>query len=442
MKMKLEVDFISQELIKPLSPTPEHLRRLHLSFLDQVQSPVCMPIVLFYSKNSNSERCIVLKKSLSKALTMFYPLAGRINNDTFIDCNDEGVLFVEAQVNCQLSDILPNYNPSDSNKLIPLQPDQGKDLVSFFQVTFFKCGGFCISFSLLHKLGDALSQFQFLNSWAAITRGDHSDNISIPIFGTAKLFPPLKLHSGFDNGELLGNDEKIVTKRFVFDASTIAAFQAKFGHEIGYTSSRVIALVAVLWSRFRAVIQTKKTDSNYIWTLTNYVNFRPRAEPPFSEMYFGNFITTAFVQVNIKDRSADEKYNDDARVVSQIRDVLRSVDKKYVENLQKTDVVFNLRQEEVRKLVNGEVIDFFCTSLCKMRIYEADFGWGKPVFVGSAHLPFNNGVSLFDTKDGGGIEAWITLKEEDMAKLEVDKEFLAYVNSSTHPFKLNANSRI
>ncbi|XP_050219773.1 stemmadenine O-acetyltransferase-like [Mercurialis annua] len=430
MKMKLEVEFISQELIKPFSPTPDHLRQLRLSFLDQLQPPVCMPIVLFYSKKSGSEnyeRCNELKKSLSKALAMFYPLAGRINNDTFIDCNDEGALFVEAKANCQLSDILQDYNPSDSNKLIPLPPHQCENLTAFFQVTLFKCGGLCISFSLLHKLGDALSQFQFLNSWAAITRGDYSEIATSPIFGMATLFPPIKMQSRMDFEEL--GEDKIVTKRFVFDASTIAALQAKYSNEIGYSPSRVVALAGFIWSRFIAAIQTNKTDRNHLYALSNVVNFRRRIEPPLSNMHFGNLFTTAWVKVNINNRqqkSADAKYNYDANIVSQMSDAMRSVT---------PDAIFKLTQE----VVKGEVIGFFFTSLCKMPIYEADFGWGKPVFVSSANLPLKNLVSFLDAKQGGAIEAWINLNEENMAKFEIDKEFLAHLNSST---QFNAKSRL
>ncbi|XP_050207906.1 stemmadenine O-acetyltransferase-like [Mercurialis annua] len=438
--MKLEVEFICQDLIKPSSPTPHHLHHLRLSFLDGLQPPICMPIVLFYSKESNSEnsvRCNELKKSLSKTLTMFYPLAGRVNNNTFIDCNDEGAFFVQAQANCQLSDILQNYNPSDSNKLIPLQPHQCKNYATFFQVTFFNCGGLCVSFSLSHKLGDALSQFQFLNSWAVVARGDSV--ISTPLFGTATLFPPIKLQSGFDAGVLVEKDNKIVTKRFIFKNSIIEALRAKYADEIGYSPSRIVALAGFIWSRFRAAVQRKEADGN-IYSLHNLVNLRPKMERPLSNLSFGNLVTSASVQANM-----NAKHDGDARIVSEMSNAIRSVNTEYVKYLQKTNVIINLMKEEVKKLVKGDVIGFYFTSLCKIPIYEVDFGWGKPVFVGSAQLPFKNQVSFLDTRKGGGVEAWVNLKEEDMAKFEIDKDLLEHVDD--RPFmietlKLDLNSRL
>jgi shikimate O-hydroxycinnamoyltransferase len=44
-------------------------------------------------------------------------------------------------------------------------------------------------------------------------------------------------------------------------------------------------------------------------------------------------------------------------------------------------------------------------------------------------LIFPNLVTFFDRKSGSGVEVWINLDEEDMAKFEVDKELLAHVSS-------------
>ena len=41
---------------------------------------------------------------------------------------------------------------------------------------------------------------------------------------------------------------------------------------------------------------------------------------------------------------------------------------------------------------------------------------------------YPNLVTFFDTKSGDGIEAWINLMEEDMAKFEEDKEVMEYVS--------------
>ena len=51
---------------------------------------------------------------------------------------------------------------------------------------------------------------------------------------------------------------------------------------------------------------------------------------------------------------------------------------------------------------------------------------GNPTWVGSPALTFNNLFVFMDAKSGGGIEAYINMKEKDLAKVEGDGEFLAF----------------
>ncbi|KAL0004448.1 hypothetical protein SO802_012009 [Lithocarpus litseifolius] len=72
--MKLEVEAISQDTVKPSFPSPPHLHHYQLSFVDQLQPLVFMPLVHFYPKYSdtnltNIEQSDRIKKSLSDALT-------------------------------------------------------------------------------------------------------------------------------------------------------------------------------------------------------------------------------------------------------------------------------------------------------------------------------------------------------------------------------------
>ena len=105
--MKVEIEVISEETIKPSFPTPQHLHHYQLSFLDQLQPLIFMPMVIFYPKQSdanlsNIEQSDRIKKSLSDALTRFHMLAGRVKDNLYIDCNDEGVHYVEAKAKCKL----------------------------------------------------------------------------------------------------------------------------------------------------------------------------------------------------------------------------------------------------------------------------------------------------------------------------------------------------
>ena len=78
--MVMNVEIISKEIIKPSSPTPHHLRKFKLSFLDQLPPLFHFPIIWFYDNKKfvdvePFERSRLLKESLAETLTHFYPLA-------------------------------------------------------------------------------------------------------------------------------------------------------------------------------------------------------------------------------------------------------------------------------------------------------------------------------------------------------------------------------
>ncbi|XVE74861.1 hypothetical protein DITRI_Ditri12bG0052300 [Diplodiscus trichospermus] len=428
--MKLKVEVMSKEIIQPSSPTSDQLRHYQLSFLDQISPPVYNPLVLFYQMtkcNTQVYKIKVihqLKQSLSNALTYFYPLAGRINGNVFVDCNDEGIPFVEAQVKCKLSDFLENPVPSELNKLLPLVLDDAEALPLGIQFNVFDCGGIGIGVCISHKIADALSLFTFVNTWAAISRGDQSCIMS-PEFVSAKLFPPKSI-SGFEPRTGIST-ERIVTKRFVFSASKIQDIKAKYaksaasnGNQEGPT--RIEALSTFIWSRFVASTKAKSIPNSCFYTIVHAVNLRTRLEPPLPDHSFGNLYRVA---ITVPSRNSGEDCCDN--LVNQIRESIRKLDAKYVRQLQDGQSHFEFIKERAESFIRGEMVSFSFTSLCKFPRYKADFGWGKPSWVGSASLTFKNLVVFIDTLSGDGIEAWISLNEEDMATFGSDKILLAYV---------------
>ena len=429
--MKVEVEVISEETIKPSFPTPQHLHHYQLSFLDQLQPLVFMPLVFFYPKQSdaylsNIEQTDLIKKSLSDALTRFHMLAGRVKDNLYIDCNDEGVHYVEAKAKCKLSEFLENPIPSELNKFVPFELDEVNELTIAVQVTFFNCGSLAIGALMSHRVADALSFISFVNTWAAIARGDHGNKVSPPPMDSAALFPPQDL-SGF-NPNIGITKNKIVTKRFVFDASAIASIRDKYSTDdknIEYPRpSRVEALSAFIWSRFMASTQSKE-DSHIINSILHAVNLRTRTDPPLSYDYFGNISRFA---ISVPSRDTEKGFYG---IIKPMREAIEKIDADFVKLLQHGDVYLNYIKDRTSSFVKRETVTFSFTSLCNFPIYEIDFGWGKPAWVTSASFTFNNLVSFFDTKSGDGIEVWINLKEEEMGKLENDEELLAYVSPNS-----------
>ncbi|KAM5568092.1 hypothetical protein ABKV19_015915 [Rosa sericea] len=82
------------------------------------------------------------------------------------------------------------------------------------------------------------------------------------------------------------------------------------------------------------------------------------------------------------------------------------------------------------RLIELELVTLGFSSYCRFPVYDNDFGWGRPAWVFSAPLTFKNVATFMDTKEGDGIEVYISLEEQLMAKFETDAEFLAYVSPS------------
>ena len=378
---KMEVvQVISQEFIKPSTPTPNHPRRYQLSFLDQLAPPCFLPMVFFFLKQPNVTRETLLqriKKSLSETLTLFYPLAGRIvdNDDKlYISCNDAGAYFVEAEFKSSNSqDILESPNPNDMNKFLAVEiaDDRVKELPVGIQVTFFDCGGISIGLCINHKVADGLSYFMFLQSWSALSRGESSTTImkTAPLFGAAKLFPPRNL-SGFTASTVMKDNDTIVTKRFVFDSETITKLRTKYEDKTSVEHrrrpTRFEALSAFLWRRL--VVSTKpkgKADSRNC-TMLQAVNLRTRMNPPIEANYFGNITRFAISSPSF------EAQNGSYDIVSKARESLKQISPEFVKKLQASSDEEHLSylKKRLEKYRKGEVFNFSFTSLCGVPIYE------------------------------------------------------------------------
>ncbi|CAH1440175.1 unnamed protein product [Lactuca virosa] len=253
----------SEEHIKPSSPTPQNLRYFKLSMFDQIQISIYYPFTFFYPNNKNNnnknveeiitERSNHLKQSLSETLTQFYPFAGKVASELHIDCNDEGVYFIETRVDDRLENVLKKPDNKFLQRLIPVVnsvPNQQLlgSYVSMVQVNFFSCGGVAITVQHNHKLVDGASYMIFLKAWAAIARRD--SNLVNPSFVSSSMFPqnpqlpyapyvpiwcltisPAYLKHG-----------QCATKRFVFDALALRELKAKASKH--QPVSRVVAVLA------------------------------------------------------------------------------------------------------------------------------------------------------------------------------------------------------
>ncbi|MBA0817990.1 hypothetical protein Gohar_028268 [Gossypium harknessii] len=420
--MKLDVEVVSEEILKPSSPTPDRLRRYRLSFLDQLTPLLYNHLVYFYPKICDTEANKItildrLKHSMSNALTYFYPLAGRMMEDRLsIDCNDEGIPFVEVRVKCKLSDATNNVVPKELNILLPFEIHGHKEILLGIQFNVFDCGGIGIGVCVSHKISDALSFFTFVNMWAGIAHGE--TKLIARSFESATLFPPRDL-SGYTPIISQLKKEHVLTKRFVFGATKVEEIRRKYAENCNQTCpTRVEALSAFIWERLVTAISVSSRP-NTVCIISHLVNIRARTEPPLPISSFGNLYSFAIIIPSVN-----------SNTVTQMRDSIKTVNKEYVKKLQDGFNHYDKYKEIITRYGGKcEIVPLGFTSLCRFPLYEADFGWGKPIWAASGDREIKNTTVFMDAVNGDGIEAWVTLDEEEMKKFDTDEELLAYVNA-------------
>ncbi|KAF4398928.1 hypothetical protein G4B88_023522 [Cannabis sativa] len=153
-----------------------------LSEWDQIGCTTYTSSIYFYAPTTLPFQTITqtIIDSLSHTLPHFYPLAGRLrslNNGRFqLECNGNGVVFVAAELNADLSYFEKDYfTPTlESDRLLPYVneslPIHELPLL-LVQLTKFSCGGLSLGVTASHVLIDGLSAANFMTEWARIARG-------------------------------------------------------------------------------------------------------------------------------------------------------------------------------------------------------------------------------------------------------------------------------
>ncbi|XP_004295939.1 PREDICTED: BAHD acyltransferase At5g47980-like [Fragaria vesca subsp. vesca] len=422
MNTDIEVEVIYKETITPSSPTPPHLKCVDLSVFDQIVPETYIPLLLFYPSLANpetdtdhqslvAEKSSILKASLSKTLTHFYPLAGKFQYNNAIICDDHGVAFIASR---KLKYLFPAAVESTHLLLV--------------QVNFFECGGMAIVVNILHKVADAFTLSTFLKSWAAASLGSssscttHDHPVLPPKFGSAASLYPSQDFLNSRKPDFVGSvQEKCTRRRFVFDASRIVALKSKCASPAVPHPTRVEVVSALIW---KCAMDASRSNLGVIrpssWSQA--VNMRKRRSGhAFTENLMGNFVWsyTAAMTVNTE--------VDLQSLVATFRKCKEDYEVNFPNGVT-AELAYQKIKESWKNLAKEGIDNYGCTSWCWFPFYETNFGWGKPSWVSTRGFQVKNTVVLMDAKDGDGIEASLTFIEEKMAIFESNQELLAYAS--------------
>nr|GMC71596.1 shikimate O-hydroxycinnamoyltransferase [Ipomoea batatas] len=428
--MKISVK--ESTMVRPAEETPRI--RLWNSNVDLVVPNFHTPSVYFYRPNGADDffESKALKDGLSRALVPFYPMAGRLTRDEDgrieIDCNGAGVLLVEAESDGFVDDFGDFAPTLELRQLIPTV-DYSQGIESYpllvLQVTHFKCGGVSLGVGMQHHAADGASGLHFINTWSDMARGL---DLTVPPFIDRTLLrareppqpqfqhveyqPPPALKASQPQNATSDTAVSI----FKLSRDQISALKAKSkeeGNTVAYSSYEMLA--GHVWRcacRARGLTEDQETKL-YIAT-----DGRSRLRPSLPAGYFGNVIFTATPIAVAGDLQSKPVWF----AASKIHGALGRMDNDYL----RSALDYLELQPDLKALVRG-AHTFRCpnlgiTSWVRLPIHDADFGWGRPIFMGPGGIAYE-GLSFMlpSPENDGSLSIAISLQEEHM---KLFKEFL------------------
>ncbi|XP_076911815.1 akuammiline synthase 1-like [Bidens hawaiensis] len=425
-------------MIKPSSPTPYHLRTYNLSEIDQRIAHVYMPLILYYPNHeicslTPDDKVRVIKMSLSQSLTRYYPFAGRLHTPTasYIDCNDEGVVFVEAKNDSQLNMFQQISDGQLFADGMVWENTHERASLAAVQVNHFACGGMAVTVSMSHRIGDACTLDSFVSHWASVARYGSTDHKEVlPLDPHFIQSPATTNFLAYETSVLKPwRCANPVTRKFVFPNSKLQDLKNKVialaeGEStlsiINKLPTRVEVLTALVYKT--VVAATNPGSSSFKPSiLVVPVNIRNKLVPKLPQTTVGNLIADMLVTTRHESESSL------CLVVSEIKKQKMELERVQNPQLarQKTDLILSrLGNEDLENMAKRS---FWCSSLCMSGLNKVDFGWGYPKLVSTTYgSSTHTGSVLMDTPNGDGIEAWVTLETQDMERFQNDKDMLSF----------------
>ncbi|KAF3789840.1 hypothetical protein EJ110_NYTH10351 [Nymphaea thermarum] len=445
-------------LVPPSSETPR--LGLWLSNLDRAIIMGHVPCIYFYRPNgsNNFYDTRAIKESLGRILVPFYPFAGRLrrreDGPLEINCNGDGALFVEADAEGEIDDF-GDFAPSmELRQLIPEVDYQNQDISShpllMVQIEYFIISYQCTSphpysdslghilqmrrslsrVAFNHTVVDACGFIHFMNSWSDVARGMEvscppiiertslrARNLPRPVFEHLVYKPswvPEPNVPAKDPPEQKPQNSQLSGAIFRFSRDQLARIKEK-DKEGANSTTRYTTFNCLAVHIWRCVSLARGLDDLQPTKLMVAVDGRKRLRPEIPNYYFGNVI----YNVDVPLVSGDLKLQPMHYAASKVHDALLRMDDAYLRSAldhleQQPDLgsVVDRAALQKRSALN-------MTSWARLPVYDADFGWGKPMYMGTVELSVDGiGFILPSPSDDGSLSVLFSLQTDAMRSLE------------------------
>ncbi|CAJ2631533.1 unnamed protein product [Trifolium pratense] len=428
------------ELVQPAAPTPHEIK-----LLSDIDNQECLrfyfPMIFMYHHEpsmTKKDPVKVLRHALSQTLVYYYPFAGRIREGAggklMVDCNGEGVMFIEAEADTTLDQFGDSLHPPFPwfQQLLDDDVHGTQQIIDhpilLMQVTRLKCGGFIVSLNINHTISDATGLKQFMNAWAEMARGAHQPSIQ-PIWHRELLMarnPPHVTcnHREFEQIILPPNTVKkedattIVHQSFVFTPAHVAAIRCLVPIHLRQCTAFDLITACFWCCRTKALQLEPNEEVRMIYT----VNARSRLNANQSSLvgYYGN--CSAF-PVAVTSAGNLICGNPLGYAVELIKNAKAQVTEEYMHSLADLSVI---KERCIYNTIRSCVV----SDMTRAKYENVNFGWGAAVYGGvvkggAGPLPGATFIVPHKNAKEGLILLITCLPYEDMKRFaeELDKMF-------------------
>lgn len=213
----------------------------------------------------------------------------------------------------------------------------------------------------------------------------------------------------------------------MLEGSKIESLKNRISEKV-QNPSRVEVVSALIYKAIISASRNNNNSQNQSTLLLQTLNLRKRVVPPLPETLVGSLVS--FFPVGVDgEREVVELHELVGTMRKEMGEFCDRYAKKYrtKEWLELIKKRLNESREILSKNGNNQLV-YRCSSGCNFPIYEVDFGWGVADWITMPAFKMKNTVMMLDAKNGGGIEALISLQDGEMAAFQDNEELLAFAS--------------
>ncbi|KAK8521200.1 hypothetical protein V6N13_077315 [Hibiscus sabdariffa] len=403
----------------------------------------------------------VLKHSLSLTLQHFFPLAAKLMCPPpplkpYVLYTDGGgdsvpLIVAESTADVEFNHLIANYT-RDFKSLHPYVAEMPPSTMSSdgvlvlpimaIKVTVFPNVGVCIGLAHNHVAADGSAFMHFVRCWSSVCKsnGDSAfldDASRRPIHNRDAFEDPdecnnetLKFYWHWISSwrENLGPTKEIssadnkVRATFVLTRAQIAKLKQQIASQCKNKSSNeseqlpiistFIATCSIMWiCMIKSEENNQKSsnghdddDDDTLYYFIFAVDCRSRTKFPLPVTYFGNCLAPGIIKAKKRDLMGS---NGIVTAAEAIAKKVKEMDSGALEEAQKA----MSKLEEMFRSGHHVAV----SGSPKFRVYDMDFGWGRPMKVEFIHIDDDGSLSFIESRDEpGGMEVSLVLSKNQM----------------------------